>query len=211
MTNYFNVGAFFVLFRESVEAAVILSVLLAFVDRSVDDNETQKSLKKQVWWGTLAGIVISLIIGVSLTVTFYVLGKDVFGDAEPLWEGILQSLAVILLTWLAFRMLQVNSLIAKWEGKIQNHLNERNMMEKGIPYFSNAYSLFILAFTVVIREGLEAVIFIAGVCYYYFEKVGWTSGSSFSNYTFYCWIIYRVNSWIRIIQGIFKSESWFIL
>ena len=170
MTNYFNVGAFFVLFRESVEAAVILSVLLAFVDRSVSDNETQKSLKKQVWWGTLAGIVISLIIGVSLTVTFYVLGKDVFGDAEPLWEGILQSLAVILLTWLAFRMLQVNSLIAKWEGKIQNHLNERNMMEKGIPYFSNAYSLFILAFTVVIREGLEAVIFIAGVCFYYFEK-----------------------------------------
>jgi high-affinity iron transporter len=172
MTNYFNVGAFFVLFRESVEAAVILSVLLAFVERRTIDQEKRISLKRQVWIGTISGIVLSIIIGVALTVTFYVAGKDLFGQAEALWEGILGLLAVLLLTGLAFRMLYVNTLISKWEQKMQHHMDQLDdsvLNEKGFSSESSwfkSYSLAALSFTVVIREGLEAVIFIAGVMYF---------------------------------------------
>ena len=165
MTKYFNVGAFFVLFREAVEAAIILSVLLRYVDRTCSDSTEIKRLRTQVWWGSLAGIILSLIIGIALTVVFYVLGKDLFGTAEPLWEGILETLAVFLLTWLAFRMLKVNVLVAKWEQKIAQQTTQAQIDKKLGQSTSiwTAYSLGILAFTVVVREGLEAVIFIAGV------------------------------------------------
>jgi high-affinity iron transporter len=119
----------------------------------------------QVWWGIIAGVVLSLILGIILTVVFYVLGKDIFGEHEQLWEGILGSIAVVLLTWLAFRMLKVNVLVAKWERKIQKHTESAELAQKieGPQSWSKSYSLAILSFTVVIREGLEAVIFIAGV------------------------------------------------
>jgi high-affinity iron transporter len=172
MTNYFNVGAFFVLFREAVEATIILSVLLRYVDKTVLDETLRLKLRKQVWYGSLAGIILSIIVGIALTVVFYVIGKDLFGEAEPLYEGIMMSIAVLLLTWLAFRMLKINVLVAKWERKIQKTTTEAEIAQKlgnmNSLSLTNAYSLAILAFTVVVREGLEAVIFIAGVCFILF-------------------------------------------
>lgn len=83
--NLFNVGAFFVLFREALEATIILGVLLRYLNESIDDPILKRRLRKQVWIGTSLGLGTSLLIGVLFTVMFYVLKKDVFGASEPLF------------------------------------------------------------------------------------------------------------------------------
>ncbi|TPX48369.1 acetate kinase [Synchytrium endobioticum] len=121
MAHLFNVGALFILFRETVEGSVILSVLLRAVDKAVDDPIRANQLKWHVWAGVIVGGVISIFVGGGFAVAFWVLGKDVFGNSKGVWEGSFMLLASILLTWLAFGMLKVSNLYAKWEAKIAEH------------------------------------------------------------------------------------------
>jgi high-affinity iron transporter len=51
MVSLFSVPAFFILFRETLEAAIILSVMMALLDRLVEDAEQRRRMKKHVWWG----------------------------------------------------------------------------------------------------------------------------------------------------------------
>lgn len=57
MVDVFNVQIFFVVFRETLEAVVIVSVLLAFLKQglggSTDDPVVYKRLKRQVWVGAI--------------------------------------------------------------------------------------------------------------------------------------------------------------
>ena len=167
--NLFNPGAYFIIFREVIEAVIVLCVLLRFVDRLTHDTLAQQSLKRQIWIGVFVALFLSLASGISLTVVFYILGKDVFGDAEPLWEGLLQVLACVMLTWLAFKMLNMNRLITKWEEKISKSSSEATLNVPKDPLdsqksgFKATYAFGLLSFTIVLREGLEAVLFIAGV------------------------------------------------
>ncbi|KAJ3085468.1 high-affinity iron permease [Quaeritorhiza haematococci] len=163
----FNVGAFFVLFREALEAAIILGVLLQYVNRCIPNNPSLlRSVKRQVWIGTAVGLAISVLIGIAFTVVFYVLKQDVFGPYAPIFEGSLMSLAVIMLTWLAFSMIRITAMQDKWERKISRAAEEKNLeggIEQGGKGMGQRWGFMILTFTVVIREGLESVIFIAGV------------------------------------------------
>lgn len=59
-----NVSFFYLPVRETTEAAIIVSVLLAFVKQViVDDAALLRRLKWHIWIGVLIGLVISLIIG----------------------------------------------------------------------------------------------------------------------------------------------------
>lgn len=116
-------------------------------------------LKRQVWMGTLVGMLVSVIVGAAFTAVFYVLKHDVLGDQMPMFEGILQSIATVLLTWLAFKMLSVNTMHARWEQKISasNPSADSDATNK-----SAGFGFMLLTFSIVIREGLESVVFIAG-------------------------------------------------
>lgn len=48
-TDYFSIPIFFIIFRETTEAAVIVSVLLAFLNQVLlDDPQLKKRLARQV-------------------------------------------------------------------------------------------------------------------------------------------------------------------
>lgn len=48
-TDYFSIPIFFIIFRETTEAAVIVSVLLAFLNQVLlDDPQLKKRLSRQV-------------------------------------------------------------------------------------------------------------------------------------------------------------------
>lgn len=82
MSNIFNVAALFVLLRESLEAALIVGVLLNYIKKTVSHDPVKaRKLKAAVWWGSGAGLAISIVIGVVFTVIFYVLKNDVFDGA----------------------------------------------------------------------------------------------------------------------------------
>ncbi|KAI9022466.1 Cupredoxin [Hyaloraphidium curvatum] len=233
MVYLFNIAAFFILFRETLEAAIIVGVLLNYIKKTLPHEPvTAARLRRQVWLGSGTGLGISVIIGVVFCVVFYVLKTDVFGSMEALWEGIMKTIAVVLITWMAFAMLRAKNWYQHWEEKLEAKLalqaeKDAAVVEKGkatvkepvadaddkvalatggsttvvttadgavgikvdpetqarsslssdgttavpsenLPDYrggisTRPYAMFLIAFTVVLREGLESVIFLAGV------------------------------------------------
>lgn len=170
MVDVFNVQIFFVVFRESLEATVVVAVLLAFLKQGlggVEENPTvYKKLRKQVWYGSLAGLVICLIIGGAFIGAFYGLGKDIWGKSEDLWEGIFCMIAALLIAAMGIAMLRVNKMKEKWRIKIAQALlkvPEKKRDRFRLGHLSKKYALFLLPFITVLREGLEAIVFVGGV------------------------------------------------
>lgn len=168
MVNVFNVQIFFVVFRESLEAVIVVSVLLAFLKQglggSADDPVVYKKLRRQVWLGSILGVVICLIIGCAFIGAFYSLGKDIWSSSEDLWEGIFCMIATILITLMGLAMLRINKMKEKWRVKLaQAIVQDKKKGRLGFGGFTKKYAMFILPFITTLREGLEAVVFVGGV------------------------------------------------
>ncbi|CAB4398299.1 iron permease FTR1 [Rhizophagus irregularis] len=160
MVYLFDVPAYFILLRETLEATIILAVLLGFIDKLVlDDESVRKKLKRQIWYGTAAGLGVSLLIGAIFIGIFYTIKRNLWEESEAAWEGSFCLIASIVITFMALSMLRVNQWRAKWENKLkeatENYLQKH---ERG-----NKWALIILPFTVVCREGVETFVFMAGI------------------------------------------------
>ncbi|KAK9459339.1 high-affinity iron permease [Lipomyces oligophaga] len=168
MAYVFDVSVFFIVFRETLEAAIIISVLLAFlkqgIGRSDSDPKLYKRLVIQVWVGSALGLFICLVIGGAFIGTWYSLGKDIWGNSEDLWEGIFSLIATIIITIMGLAMLRLNKLKEKWRIKIAEAMENSNTKGKGrLGRFGRKYAMAILPFVTVLREGVEAIVFVGGV------------------------------------------------
>ncbi|CAN3365648.1 plasma membrane iron permease [Diutina catenulata] len=167
MAPVFNVQVFFIAFRESLEAALVVSVLLSFVTTGLstkEDPAVRKALIKQVWFGAALGLLICLCIGGGFIGAFYGLGKDIWGSAEDLWEGIFCLIATIIITAMGLPLLRINKMKEKWRVKLAQALLTKDKKNKWkITHIMKKYVMFFLPFITVLREGLEAVVFIAGI------------------------------------------------
>ncbi|CEP63965.1 high-affinity iron permease FTR1 LALA0_S09e06524g [Lachancea lanzarotensis] len=166
-SKIFNVSVFFVVFRECLEAVVIVSVLLSFLKQSVgaQDIKVYKRLRRQVWLGVALGLFLCLAIGGGFIGAYYSLQNDIFGSAEDLWEGIFCMIATVMISIMGIAMLRINKLQAKWRVKIARALlevPERKRDRFKIGHLTRHYAMFLLPFITVLREGLEAVVFVAG-------------------------------------------------
>ncbi len=172
MVNVFAPQIFFIVFRETLEAVIVVSVLLAFLKqglgKATDDPVIYKRLRKQVWWGAILGVVLCLILGGAFIGTFYSLGNDIWSKSEDLWEGIFSLIATIIITIMGIAMLRINKMKEKWRVKIAKALIDSKVKKEGRFSFSfggmtRKYAMFILPFITTLREGLEAVVFVGGV------------------------------------------------
>ncbi|KAK5080736.1 high-affinity iron permease [Lithohypha guttulata] len=170
MVNVFAVPVFFILFRETVETVIIVSVLLSFLKQQLgpdQDPTVYKRLRKQVWAGTGAGLVICLIIGCGLIGAFYGLGTDAWGKTEKIWEGVFSMVASIVITVMGAALLRVSKLQDKWRVKLAKALDTKGSgsakFGEKARIWAEKYAMFMLPFITVLREGLEAVVFIGGV------------------------------------------------
>ncbi|KAL7934733.1 high-affinity iron permease-like protein [Trichoderma chlorosporum] len=169
--NVFAVQVFFILFRETIEASIIISVLLSFLKQSLggpeQDQAVYKRLVKQVWLGSLAGIILCLIIGGAFIGVFYGLGKDIWAKSEDLWEGIFYLVATIIISFMGLALLRINKMKDKWRVKIAHALAEKSTQStKSTTWlgdWSRRHVMFILPFITTMREGVEAVVFVGGV------------------------------------------------
>ncbi len=178
-SDFFSVPIFFIIFRECLEAAIIVSVLLSFIHRStgptalVPNAVVCKRLVRQVWFGATAGLLICFIIGGAFIGAFYKLQQNIWGQSEEIWEGTFSLIACILITFMGLAMLRVNKLQGKWTTKLADSMgsNKTSTSQVGQPKrprfslasFSKRYALFILPFVTVLREGLEGIVFVGGV------------------------------------------------
>jgi high-affinity iron transporter len=98
---------------------------------------------------------------------FYGIGKDHWAGTEYIWEGVFALIASIVITLMGAALLRVSKLQAKWRVKLAKALeakdNKTGKFGSRFKHFAEKYAMFMLPFITVLREGLEAVVFIAGV------------------------------------------------
>lgn len=145
----------------------MISILLSFLKQSIGDKDIKlyKRLRRHVWIGCFLGFFICLAIGAGFIGAYYSLQKDIFGSAEDLWEGIFCMIATIMISMMGIPMLRINKMQSKWRVKIARSLVESPTKKTDwfkIGFLSRRYAMFILPFITVLREGLEAVVFVAG-------------------------------------------------
>ena len=134
-------SAFLVMLREGVEAAIIVAVLLGYLNRLDRRNES-----RWVWAGTMAAILVSIAAGLVLWNT--VGGLE--GTAEQLAEGIIAFVAAGLLTWMIV-----------WMGRQARYIKTRLHSQVDTALAAGgATALAVIAFVAVLREGVEASLFL---------------------------------------------------
>jgi len=171
--NVFAVPVFFVVFRETLETVVIVSVLLAFLKQTLDgpnaDKVVYNKLVKQVWLGVGLGFLICMIIGGGMIGAFYSIGKDAWANTEDYWEGAFAIFASVVISIMGVALLRVSKMQEKWRVKLAQAM-ESNTARSGsrqgaFKRWAEKYAMFMLPFITVVREGLEAVVFVAGVSF----------------------------------------------
>ncbi|KAF8936093.1 high-affinity iron permease [Dissophora ornata] len=163
-TDYFSIPIFFIIFRETTEAAIIVSVLLSFLSQVMtDDMSIKRRLARQVWAGTALGLFISLAIGAAFIVIWNKYANDLWANSEQLWEGSFSLIAVVMITVMGVAMLRTTQIQEKWKGKLAKAMEDET--QRGLGNSSRRYALFILPLITVLREGLEAIVFIGGITF----------------------------------------------
>lgn len=189
MQRIFYLDIFLVTFRESLETAIIIAILLSFVSQTYDGFEpgksTQRRLFKQIWIGSGVGILLTACIAAIFIATWKIAGKDLWSSSENLYEGILALISSVMITFMGFGMMRLKYMKQKLENKIslailsigeEDSKNTQKPMKnhklkstKNIYFFSNKvnswarnYSMTLLPLVTILREGVEAVVFIFG-------------------------------------------------
>lgn len=190
MPDLFALPVFFITFREALETAIIVSVLLAFLKQTLadrpasddDDSGAQqqqrrhlyRKMVRQVWLGTASGLLVCVVLGGLLITVFHEV--ELPDGAEDVWEGVFSLIASVIITLVGAVLLRVSKLQDKWTAKLAAAMSAKDrpavargtggawaQMRSRMAYASEKYALFVLPFVTVLREGFEGVVFIAGV------------------------------------------------
>lgn len=98
---------------------------------------------------------------------FYGYGRNKWESSEKIWEGVFALLASVIISIMGVAILRVSKLKAKWHVKLTKAMEaqEKNSHVPGgrVKKWLVKYAMFYLPFVTVLREGLEAVVFIGGV------------------------------------------------
>ncbi len=134
------VPALLIMFRESLEAVLVAGIVLGFLQKT-----GKRMLRAKVWMGIGAGVAAS-ILGAAL---FHLLAGGFEGRSEQIFEAVTMLTGAVLMTtvivWVARRGSSREELEARTASRMQG----------------GAWGLFLLVFVSVLREGIEAVLFLA--------------------------------------------------
>jgi high-affinity iron transporter len=134
-------SAFLVMLREGLEAALIVGILLAYVNRTSDRRES-----RWIWAGTLTAATLSALAGIVIYATIGSLEER----AEEIAEGVIAFVAAGLLTWMIF-----------WMGSQARHIKAHLESKVNAAFATgSAAGLAAIAFFAVLREGLESALFL---------------------------------------------------
>ena len=133
--------ALLITLREGLEIALLVVVVLAYLKKT-----GRAQLFGPVWLGLGLAVAASAVAGAML----FVLGVELEGTAEQVFEGSAMFFAVIVLSWMVIWMKsQARSIRGVLEAKVEHAIAR-----------GSAFALATLAFVVVAREGLETALFI---------------------------------------------------
>jgi high-affinity iron transporter len=143
----FDVGAFtsglLTGLREGVEAALIVAIVCAYLARTGNARHFGK---------IAAGVGIAVAVSFGLGAAIFVTVGTLEAPYEQVFDGAAMLLAAGVVTWMLFWMRRQASSV---KGDLQRALDR--VLTEG-----TAWSLGLLAFSAVIREGVETAIFLVG-------------------------------------------------
>lgn len=131
-------SALLITFREGLEAALLVGLLLAVLGRAAAPIS-----RRWVWSGVAAAAAVSAAAGAAL----FAAGAELEGTAEALFEAAAMLTAAAMLVWMIV-----------WMSRQARSL--RGRMDARVAAAAGAGALFWLAFAVVVREGLETALFL---------------------------------------------------
>ncbi|MBC7259669.1 MAG: FTR1 family protein [Chloroflexi bacterium] len=135
------VPSFLVTFREALEAALVVGIVLGYLART-----GQRHHNRVVYAGVATGAAASGL-GALL---FAALAGGFEGRAEELFEGITMLVGAGLLTTMILWMMRQHHIAAELEAKVATTLRG-----------ANRAGLFALVFVAILREGIETVLFLS--------------------------------------------------
>lgn len=136
------IGSLVITLREGLEAALIVGILLAYLARIGRSDRTPG-----IWLGTALALLASLAAGGAIYLTLGEFG----GTAEQVFEGSAMLLAVGVLTYMVYWM-------CRQAADLRSNLQRQVTSALG----GSRFALASLAFLVVVREGIELVLFLFG-------------------------------------------------
>ncbi|KAM4059872.1 iron permease FTR1 family protein [Hirsutella rhossiliensis] len=170
-TDVFSVPVFLIVFRETLETVIIVSVLLAFLKQTLDgpngNAQVYKYLRRQIWVGVGAGFLVCMIVAGAIIGVYYTVRRNSWEANENYYEGAFCLLASVIITIMGAALLRIGRMQDKWRLKLAKAVeaplstDTRHWWAR----FIEKYAMFFLPFITVLREGIEAVVFTAGVSF----------------------------------------------
>jgi len=139
------IAEFIITFRETLEAALIIGIILSYLYRT-----KQSKYNSVVYIGIVFGILAS-IIGAFL---FNILSGGFEGRAEQIFEGVTMLVGAILLTTMILWMMKQKHITKELEQKISLKIDNAERI-----------GLFLIVFISILREGIETVIFLSAASF----------------------------------------------
>lgn len=133
-------STFIVSFRETLEAALIIGIILAYLSKT-----GATKLNRHVYAGAALGVLASAITAVA----FETFAGGFTGKAEQLFEGVTMLLAAAVLTYVIFWMASAKQFTQRIERKVNANIAT-----------GSALGLLALSFFAVYREGVELVLLV---------------------------------------------------
>jgi high-affinity iron transporter len=139
------ISSFIITFRETLEAALIIGIILAYLIK------TKREKYNNIIYIGIVSAVVASIIGAFL---FNLLAGGFTGRAEEIFEGAAMIFAAFLITFMIIWMLNQKYIVVDLHKKVDKEIGERHRA-----------GLFFLVFISVFREGIETVIFLGAASF----------------------------------------------
>jgi high-affinity iron transporter len=130
-----------IMVREGFEAALIVAIVLAYLRRS-----GRLDMAAPVWLGVGLAALISFGVGIVVHLTV----GELAGAARLRAFAAISLFAVIVLTWMVFWMRRQSM---KIKGELEEQISNALTNQRA------AYAVALVAFVAVLREGIEAALF----------------------------------------------------
>lgn len=146
-TSYTMVDVITIILREGLEALLVVIALLGFLKKSGHEDK-----KTWIYAGVVTGLAVSVVMAVMVKMLF---SSGTFGNNNFLISGWTGLFAAVMLIYVSY-WLHSKSSASEWQSYLKN---------KGTRALATGslFSLGLLAFLAVFREGTETVLFYIGM------------------------------------------------
>ncbi|HEU5423183.1 MAG TPA: FTR1 family protein [Nitrolancea sp.] len=141
-----SLGAAVLTFREGLEAALIVAILLGYL-RKIERPDARRYV--------LGGVALALAVTLGFVAILQVIGAEFEDPAAAIYEGTTSLLAVAMVTDMTFWMARHGR---SMKGELEGEM--RAKLARG-----SVWGLCALAFITVIREGIETGLFLSAATF----------------------------------------------